>query len=202
MPEKKLPLPMRPDGPMGRPFAMLMERMNAPAYEAVLSALQPGPGDALLEIGFGTGDFLRRAARRMKHGRLAGVDPAPLMVEMATRRLRSLAPRFTLELREADAGTLDWPPASFNAVAAIHSFQFWNDPEASLRTIRTLLKPGGKLCLSLRQHGATPPDWLPNPLSKAPDETARLIALLGACGFIAPHQVEAEPRAVLVMAGA
>ena len=199
---RKPPLPMRPDGPLGRPFARLMERMNAPAYEAVLDALRPLCGSALLEIGFGTGAFLHRTARRMGEGHLAGVDPAPLMVEMAEKRLQPLSDKFGVDLREADAGGLDWPAASFDHVAAIHSFQFWNDPDTSLRTIRTLLKRGGRLCLCLRQHGASPPDWLPNPVSRDPDEPRRLIALLETCGFVSPHLVEGERRAVLVLAGA
>ncbi|MCA8901377.1 MAG: class I SAM-dependent methyltransferase [Hyphomonas sp.] len=199
---KPTPLSMRPDGPMGRPFAKIMERMNAPSYEAVLDALSLQRGEAVLEVGFGTGEFLRRAATRMQAGYLAGVDPAPLMVEMATARLLPAPASLTIELREAGADTFDWPPGTFDAVAAIHSFQFWDAPEAALIHIRALLKPGGRLCLCLREHGKSPPQWLPNPISRAPDETSRLLVLLADCGFSNPHIKSGERRAVLVLAHA
>jgi len=193
---------MRPDGPMGRPFALLMERMNAAAYEATLDALALRPGESVLEIGFGTGDFLRRAARRMGSGALSGVDPAPLMVSMARDRLGPLAPAFAIDLHEAGADRLDWPEASFDAVAAIHSFQFWDAPEPALQRIRQLLKPGGRLCFCLRRHSDPPPDWLPNPMSRAPGEPRALIDLLARLEFTTPRQLTDERRADLVIADA
>lgn len=200
MPDIDPPLPMRPEGRLGRPFAWLMERMNAPAYEAVLDTLDLKRDESLLEIGFGTGEFLRRAMHRMDGGYIAGADPTPLMVEMACRRLLPALPVFQVDLREAGADALDWPPTTFDAVTAIHSFQFWGDPEAALRRIHTLLKPGGRLCLCLRQHGTSPPDWLPNPLSRSPDETKLVVDLLRKSDFAETVGVRSHRRAVLVTA--
>lgn len=187
---------------MGGPFARLMEKMNAASYEAVLDAVRPAPGQAVLEIGFGTGDFLLRAAKRMDAGHLAGVDPAPLMVRMARRKLGALNAAFTTDLREADASRLDWPDKTFDAVVAIHSFQFWPDPAPALSDVQRILKPCGLLCLCLRQHGPHPPDWLPNPLSKSQDETSQTLRLLDATGFLNARHLANESRAVLLLARA
>lgn len=187
---------------MGRPFARLMEKMNSASYEAVLDAVRPAPGQAILEIGFGTGDFLKRAAKRMDSGNLAGVDPAPLMVQMARQKLGALGADFTTDLREADASRLGWPERTFDAAVAIHSFQFWSDPAPVLADVLRILKPGGRLCLCLRQHGSHPPDWLPNPLSKSQDETAQTLRLLDASGFRNARHLANESRAILLLAEA
>lgn len=177
------PLPMRPDGFFGRPFALLMEAMNTQAYATTLSILDPPPGSTLLEIGFGTGAFLERAAHSMKKGRLIGVDPSPLMVKMATARLRKFTRRFDIDLRVGDDLSINEPPKSVNRIAALHSFQFWTAPEIALARLRSMLADGGALCLALRNHGKYPPQWLPNPISRSGSETALTLDALKAAGF-------------------
>ena len=177
------PLAMQPGGPLGRPFAWLMERMNRPSYAATLGALAPQPGETLLEIGYGTGAFLALAAQRMAHGVLAGVDPSPLMTEMARRTLAPFHETFTIDLRTGTDAEVPTAPGSVHRVAAIHSFQFWPDPQSTLATPLTVLPEGGVLCLTLRRHGDAPPGWLPNPISRMPDEPGATRALLQSIGF-------------------
>jgi len=182
MSQRRPPLAMQPGGVLGRPFGWLMERLNRKAYEATLDALAPASGESVLEIGFGTGAFLERAAHTMGRGRLLGIDPSALMVTTARRRLAPLGDAFVVDLREGK--DIDLPEAQdVHRVVAIHSFQFWADPIATLHRLHAMMAADSTLVLTLRLHDGRAPAWLPNPLSKRIDEIGAAIALLGECGF-------------------
>jgi len=177
------PMAMRPAGPFGRPFAAIMEAMNAGSYRETLAALSPRQGDSLLEIGFGTGAFLKLAARRMKSGLLTGVDPSSLMVGLAKRKLSRHSKQFEINLSVGDDESVASSGPLFNSVVAIHSFQFWRAPETTLTRLYHRMTDGGVVCLTLRRHGARPPVWLPNPISRSADETTQTLSLLHSSGY-------------------
>lgn len=183
MTETNLSQAMRPHGLLGRIFAALMERMNEGSYRWAINRLQDAPPKSLYEIGFGTGRFLELAASKLKVRRLRGVDPAELMVAMAARRLRKHAKSCEVDVRAGDDTAAYWPTEAFEAVAAIHSFQFWSDPANTLTRLRTQLAPQGKLVLILRNHGRNPPAWLPNPISRSGREVENTKAALAAVRF-------------------
>jgi SAM-dependent methyltransferase len=179
---KTPPQAMRPSGRVGRIFGWVMARLNAPAYRWTVAQLAPIAPKSFLEIGFGTGHLLKLAIRTFKLERAAGVDPSELMVETAKKRLRRAAKKIALDVAQGDDTAL--PGGSFDAVAALHSFQFWSDPDAALTRIRAHLAPGGRFVLVLRMHeGRKAPKWLPNPLSRSGNEIAQACAALERSGF-------------------
>jgi len=180
---QKTPLAMLPKGLSGRFFSFLMERMNRKAYQATFEALEAAADMRLLEVGFGTGAFLEHAVKSVKCKSIAGVDPSALMVETAKRRLEPYRGRFDIDLRIGDDRSLPWPGGAFDRITAIHSFQFWAAPEKTLLRIKELLAPDGLFCLTLRNHGSRPPDWLPNPVSREQNEVAKTIDMLTQAGF-------------------
>jgi SAM-dependent methyltransferase len=177
------PLPMRPAGLAGRLFGVVMERMNARAYSRALDRLAPVAGEHFLEIGFGTGRFVERLLAAAPDVRVAGVDPTGTMLDVALHRRGVRAAGGRVDLRLGGDAPLPWPDASFDGVAALHSFQFWPDPTHSLREIARVLRPGGRLVLVLRAHDRQPPDWLPNPLSRSGRELDAAAELLRAEGY-------------------
>lgn len=180
----KKPLAMHPDGWAGRLFGVVMERLNMPNYRIALEMLAPQPGEAILEIGFGTGKMLELLANAAPGLSLAGVEPAPAMLARTQKRT-------ALSSADLHLGTnfpLPFTDASFDAVCALNSFQFWPDPEQGVREVIRVLKPQGRLVLMLRDHGKRAPDWLPNPISKGGNEAADTMALLTACGFVDVQQ--------------
>ena len=185
-------LAMHPQGAAGRLFSRVMERMNEGAYRHVLHLLAETPCHSVLEIGFGTGRLLELLARAGSTV-LAGVDPTPDMVERARSRLARLGREVAIEadLRCTTADDLPWPDAHFDAVLALHSFQFWPCPEQVVADIRRLLARHGRLVLVLRDHGSVAPSWLPNALSRSGDEVGATLRLLQDCGFDGVR--EAEP---------
>ncbi len=174
---------MHPSGIRGRLFAKLMEWLNAPAYERALALIDPAPEETILEIGFGTGALLLMLAARLSGGLLAGVDPSPLMVQQARKRLMRHYPSVRLDLRQGDDRAIDWPEGYFSHVAALHSFQFWSEPHATFRTIKGVLRPPGQLTLILRSHSRGGPEWLPNPISRTDDEILGTLDALDSAGY-------------------
>jgi SAM-dependent methyltransferase len=172
---------MEPSGLMGSVFGWLMAGMNAKAYRWTLDQLRPAPPASFLEIGFGTGHLLELVAKTYRPRVLAGVDPSALMVEQAGRRVRRFRRRTELDIRQGDDKEL--PAGPFDAVAALHAFQFWTDPLMTLRNIRARLSPGGRMILVLRLHGRHPPKWVPNPLTHKKDEVSAAVEAATAAGF-------------------
>jgi SAM-dependent methyltransferase len=178
---KRLPQAMRPSGRTGRIFGWLMSRLNRGSYLWTVEQLRAIQPKIVLEIGFGTGHMLALAAKTFKPERLAGIDPSELMVETAQKRLRKFRKKTTLDIRCGDDTAL--PDGPFDAIVALHSFQFWSDPDAALARVRARLSPGGRFILVLRIHTKRSGRNVPNPLSRSGNEIAAACAALDRAGF-------------------
>jgi SAM-dependent methyltransferase len=115
-----------------------------------------------------------------------------LRVAKGRSAVRRAGARVDLSLGDDDG--LDFPRASFDRIVALHSFQFWAAPEQTVNRLRRLLREGGRVVLVLRDHSKRAPAWLPNPLSRGPDEPDAARRLLDEAGFHA--RVERRGRMV------
>lgn len=184
MADRDLPQAMRPKGTVGRIFGVLMEWLSAANYRWVAAQLKPRKPKRYLEIGFGTGKLAQMVARKLRPQRLVGVDPSPLMVDTARRKLRGPARKIEIVLEEGDDTRLATLEGPFDAVVATHSFQFWSDPVATLARIHGLLSPGGVLVLVLRPHiTARVAPFIPNPITKTGHEREGTHRALEQAGF-------------------
>lgn len=141
---------MKPRGVRGVVMGWLMETINAVQNRATVDALDPPPGGAVLEIGFGPGHALAMLARSRPLGLVAGIDHSELMVARAKHRLDGGRGDAALDLRVGDAGELPFPDERFDAVYAVNSYHHWPDQERALAEMTGVLKPGGDLLLSIR----------------------------------------------------
>ena len=140
----------KPHGALGVVMGWLLEGGNAVQNRATVDALDPPPGAAVLEVGFGPGHALEMLARSRPIGLVAGVDHSELMVARAKRRLNGGRGDAALDLRVGDAGDLPFPDERFDVVFAVNSFHQWPDKERALAEMAGVLKPGGDLMLSIR----------------------------------------------------
>jgi SAM-dependent methyltransferase len=104
------------------------------------------PDDDVLDVGCGTGTFLRALRDRGHRGRLAGIDPDRAALE----RAREIAP---VELVEGTAATIPWTDAFDLAIMISHAFQFLVTDEeiaSSLAAIRAALRTGGRFAFETR----------------------------------------------------
>jgi SAM-dependent methyltransferase len=175
---------MRPSGRTGRLFGWIMARLNQRAYRWTIEKLRPIQPKSLLEIGFGTGHVLKLAIYRLKVTKVAGVDPSELMVETARKRLQRYRKKAAIDLKQGD-DTAIAAQEPFDAIVALHCFQFWPKPDETLAHLRSLLAPGGRFVLVLRRrYSKKVASWLPNPISRGDNEIADACAAAERAGFV------------------
>lgn len=172
-------------------------------YQArFLDAAAISPADRVLDIGCGTGEITREAARRATAGRALGVDLSSAMLLVARRR--SAAEGLThAEFEQADAQIHPFPTAEFDLAVSRTGTMFFTDPVAAFRNIARAVRPGGRLVQLVWQP---PPrnDWflalttamaagrtLPTPPPEAPgpfslSDPDRVRRLLTGTGFAEP----------------
>ncbi len=116
--------------------------------------------DEVLEVGFGPGLAIERAAELASRGRVVGIDHSELMLREARRRNAKGIGAGRVELLLGSAERLPDFSTRFDKVLAVNVYMFWDDPVAVLRALRGAMKPGGTISLTLqpRRRGATDED--------------------------------------------
>src|SRR5262245_24988421 len=97
-----------PAGLLGRLIGPVMARETAAVNKAALELLELRPTDHLLEVGFGHGATIARAAAAVCGGLVAGVDPSEEMCRMAARLNRRAIEARRVELRRGSAEALPY----------------------------------------------------------------------------------------------
>jgi ubiquinone/menaquinone biosynthesis C-methylase UbiE len=145
------------------------------------------PQDRILEIGFGPGLAIEQLARQVTNGIVAGVDFSRAMVAAARARNLSAIRRGRVDLRCGQAAQLPFGDALFDKAFSIHSIYFWPEPERALKEIWRVLRPGGKLILTIlpkeKWNAADPTQPVGTP-ECTPYSGAELEAMLRQVGFI------------------
>ncbi len=136
-----------PSGMLGLLIARVMAKETAEANTHPLSLVELWPTDHVLEIGFGHGRTIERAAGAVTKGFVAGVDLSGDMVRMASKRLRAFVESGRVELKQADSARLPYDNGRFDKAYALHTLYFWSDPAQHLREVHRVLKPGGRFVL-------------------------------------------------------
>jgi ubiquinone/menaquinone biosynthesis C-methylase UbiE len=92
------------------------EEQQVPTYEAAIRRVGVEPGDRVLDIGCGSGVFLRLAADR--GAEVSGVDASSALLELAAEQVPGA------DLRTGEMEDLPFPNDGFDLVAGFNSFFF------------------------------------------------------------------------------
>lgn len=135
-----------PRGPLGWLGARLIAKKPR-FFRAMAAELDLQPGDVLLDVGCGAGDFLAGQASHVGH--VVGLDAAEIPLELARRRLADRIAAGTAEVVKGDAEALPWEDGHFSVVTSQYFLKFVPHPEGPLREMCRVLRPGGRAAITL-----------------------------------------------------
>lgn len=174
-------------------------------HQSLLAAAAIQPDFLVLDIGCGSGQTTRDAARIATSGRAVGVDLSSQMLQVA-RRLTEEEGLRNVVFEYADAQVHPFEPASFDVATSRTGTMFFGDPLAAFTNIARTLRPEGRLVMVAWQS-PTENEWfmslvtamaqgrdLPAPPPDAPGpftlaDPRRVAPLLTAAGFV-DHRFE------------
>jgi SAM-dependent methyltransferase len=106
--------------------------------------------DHVLDIGCGTGQTTRQAARTAQAGNALGVDVSAPAIERARELARAEGLR-NVTFEHADAQVRRFPPERFDLAISRFGTMFFGDPGAAFANIRRALRPAGRLVMMVWQ---------------------------------------------------
>jgi SAM-dependent methyltransferase len=137
-----------PTGLLGRLLARVMATETLAANDKTLALLAIQPHDHVLEIGFGHGQTLTRAAAIASSGFVAGIDVSADMVKTATHWNQQLITCGRVAVQCASSERIPYSAQRFDRVYAVHTLYFWEHPQRHLQEIYRVMKPGARFVLT------------------------------------------------------
>jgi SAM-dependent methyltransferase len=124
------------------------QRIAMPVSRWLVDAIEPQPGQRVLELAAGLGEVGYLVAELIRPGgTLVSSDGAEAMVEAASARAAELGVA-DVEHRQLELEWIDLPAADVDAVICRWGYMFALDRGAALRETRRVLRPGGRLALA------------------------------------------------------
>ncbi|HVU73976.1 MAG TPA: class I SAM-dependent methyltransferase [Mycobacteriales bacterium] len=189
------------DGDEGAFWAANAERFDKAlaGYDAAFTAATAiQPNERVLDIGCGTGQTTRDAARAASAGSALGIDLSAAMLDVA----RELARREGVgnaTFEQADAQIHPFRDGRFDVVVSRTGTMFFGDRDAAFANLARALRPGGRL-VTLVWQGPGPNEWIRElsvALAAGRDLPAPPVGAPGPFAFGDPD----ESRRVLTTAG-
>jgi SAM-dependent methyltransferase len=125
-----------------------VERRVRAVNDLLLGRSGVEPGEAVLEIGCGTGAFTEPLAKAVgERGTVVGADISAAMLAGARKRLAE-AGLGNASLLEADAQTHKFEPEGFDLITSRFGVMFFEDPAAAFANLIGAVRRDGRLCFA------------------------------------------------------
>jgi SAM-dependent methyltransferase len=126
-----------------------IRELGAPVSQWMVAAIDPHPGQRVLELAAGLGETGLAAAELVAPtGGVILSDQAEGMLDGARERAAELA-LTNVEFQVWNAEWIDLPVASMDAVLCRWGYMLMVDPGAALSETRRVLRPGGRVALAV-----------------------------------------------------
>ncbi len=116
-----------------------------PGRKVIIDALNCRPGDAVLEVGVGTGLSLPLYPKDVT---VTGIDVSAEMLARARERVRAQRLSQVEAVLEMDAESLRFSDNSFDKVIAMYVVSVVSDPSRVVEEMRRVCKPGGEIFIA------------------------------------------------------
>ena len=124
-------------------YARLLSLGQDPRWRRFLvSRIEAGPGDTVLDVATGTGAVAIEIARRTE-AHVVGLDQSPEMLAHARERIDRAGLGDRIELFEGRAEDLPFADGSFAALSFTYLLRYVADPAATMRELARVVRPGG-----------------------------------------------------------
>ncbi len=184
-------------------YVSLMRNLE-PFRSEVLTQLDPQPGEHILDLGTGPGEPALTLARAVgPKGRVTAVDLSENMVKIA-REVAGSRGMHNVDFHVMDCSKLTFPDSVFDAAVSCFGFQIFTNPEMAASQAHRVLRPGGRIFLTVWSTGDRVPwlDVLVGPMLEhaEPDETGyiptpyetggpgEMAAFLESAGFVGARE--------------
>jgi ubiquinone/menaquinone biosynthesis C-methylase UbiE len=115
------------------------------------------PGDGVLDVACGTGNFTRDFARTVgPDGLVVGIDLSETMLARAVVDTREADLLDRTAYVRGDAAELPFVESSFDGVCCFAALHLFADPMRALDRMTAVLTPGGRMAIFTSAHGRTP----------------------------------------------
>jgi SAM-dependent methyltransferase len=127
-------------------YGRFMGRFSEPLAERLVEHVGVHAGQRALDVGCGPGALTARLVDLLGAGQVAAVDPSEPFVAATRRRLPGV------DVRSGTAESLPHPDDAFDVTIAQLVVHFMRDPEAGLREMARVTRPGGDLAACVWDH--------------------------------------------------
>jgi SAM-dependent methyltransferase len=157
------------NGPAAETWVKLQARLDtqlAPLGRLAMDRAAVRTGEAILDVGCGTGETTLELSRRVgPGGKVLGVDVSRPMLSLARQRLKDAGfPQTRFE--EGDAQNHAFARGGFDLVFSRFGIMFFADPVAAFGNLRSALKKQGRLAFVCWRPVAENP-WVAVPMAAA-----------------------------------
>jgi len=112
--------------------------------DALVRAINPQPGQEVLDVATGTGMVAFALARQ--GSRVVGLDQSEDMLGRARSKLRT-EPELAVSFVRGEAERLPFPDGRFDALSFTYLLRYVDDREATMRELARVLRPGGRIAM-------------------------------------------------------
>ncbi len=129
-------------------MSLVFDRGNAFLNDFVSELMSVQPYDRIIEIGFGTGNLIKKMAQHIDKGFIEGVDLSGTMVSIAQKRNKDSIGKGKVKIFKGNFDEIPYEKEIFTKACSVNTLYFWLKPQHTAKKIAKILKPEGKLILA------------------------------------------------------